>query len=503
MTARKTLGRTTGLLIWASMLCLAPSADAAFPGANGKIAFSAVDATGNADIYTLQPDGSGETRLTTHPASDQAPKWSPDGKRIAFVSTRDDPNPTTCAPNCLLDVYVMNADGTNVQHVTPTASPRSAPTWSPDGTEIAFLRQSDRLLSAIQPDGTGQRDLGLPGTSSECCVLINDPAWSPDGTLIAFDGDEPGYVSIRTVRSDGSGIVGDTFTCCRTVDWSPNGHLILFDNTERLMVYEFPSAQFVREYALNSRAGVWSPDGAQIAFIQAGEGLNVMNADGTGATPLVPSSRSPGRPDWQPIPLSYARPRGATPFRTYLVPAYQACTSPNRTHGSALAFPSCNPPALASGQLTFGTPDVNGRSANGSALVYLGTRPTDVTVGITIRDVRRASDLADYTGELELTADLRITDRSNSPSPGGPGPGTVQDTSLRIPVSCASTSSTSVGSECTVATTVNSIYPGAVLADHRSIWRLGPVKAYDGGPDGLVSTSAGNTLFMTQGVFVP
>src|SRR5688572_31897628 len=68
---------------------------------------------------------------------------------------------------------------------------------------------------------------------------------------------------------------------------------------------------------------------------------------------------------------THPRPKGATPLRVSLVPAYQACTTPNRTHGPPLAFPSCNPPVQASPNLTTGTPDANGAPANGVAWAKL------------------------------------------------------------------------------------------------------------------------------------
>jgi hypothetical protein len=117
--------------------------------------------------------------------------------------------------------------------------------------------------------------------------------------------------------------------------------------------------------------------------------------------------------------------------------------------------------------------------------------------------VRKQSDLSDYTGELQVTSDLRVTDRDNSPNPGGPGPGTVQDTALPFTVPCTATGDTSVGSSCRLQTSANALYPGIAKEGNRAIWQLGQVKAYDGGADGRASTTGDNTLFLTQGLFVP
>src|SRR3954463_3095435 len=80
---------------------------------------------------------------------------------------------------------------------------------------------------------------------------------------------------------------------------------------------------------------------------------------------------------------SHVRPKGASPFRASMVPAFKACATPNRTHGAPLAFPSCNPPVQASNFLTIGSPDANGAAANATGFVLLRvkqTSPEDVII---------------------------------------------------------------------------------------------------------------------------
>ncbi len=76
------------------------SAFGTFPGENGKIAFMNVR-DGNAEVYVMNADGSGQTNISNNPSADSAPSWSPDGTKIAFVSNRDRNNG---------EIYVMNAD---------------------------------------------------------------------------------------------------------------------------------------------------------------------------------------------------------------------------------------------------------------------------------------------------------------------------------------------------------------------------------------------------------
>jgi hypothetical protein len=240
--------------------------------------------------------------------------------------------------------------------------------------------------------------------------------------------------------------------------------------------------------------------------------LPVLEQPGTGpaqapAAKVVPPGYELSA-DYAP---GYPRPKGATPLRVSLVPAFQECLSDNanRRHGSPLAVPSCNPPQLASNQLTVGTLDANGNPANSVGSVRLDSRlgnpntsdnDADVDVAVSISDVRSQGDLSDYTGEVQVTSALRITDRQNGTSQKEPA--TTQDTSFPMTVPCAATASTSVGGTCSLASSFNAIVPGAVVEENRAIWQLSEIRVYDGGADGLASTDP-NTLFMRQGVFAP
>jgi hypothetical protein len=260
----------------------------------------------------------------------------------------------------------------------------------------------------------------------------------------------------------------------------------------------------------NGFAGAgWSPDGERIVFARASSYgsdwlLYTMDAsDGSNLVQLSAGDAFERDPDWQPIPINaYPRPKGASPMQTSLVPAYQACTSPNRTHGPPLAFPSCAPPQRTPGQLTIGTADSNGRPTKSVSIIQIGVRPgiastpadeADLHMFGTINDVRLASDLADYTGTLEARMSLRITDKDNTPHPGGPGAGTTQDLTYSFPIPCSATSDTTVGGDCTFETTAEAFAPGIVKELRRSVWELGSMRIYDGG----------GGLFMTQGIFVP
>jgi glucose/arabinose dehydrogenase len=208
-------------------------------------------------------------------------------------------------------------------------------------------------------------------------------------------------------------------------------------------------------------------------------------------------------------PRGYGRPRGATPVRVSLVPAFDACAASNRTHGAPLAYGACTSPAQSSSTLTVGTPDANGRTANSVGSLRLGTivgdpatpaDEADVSLSLSVTDVRKRSDLSDYTGQLGATLSARITDTDNGASPATAG--TVTDVPVSAVASCAATPSTSVGSACALSTTVEALTPGAVKEGRRAIWQLDRVDVMDGGTDGVAATGP-NGRFMTQGVFVP
>jgi glucose/arabinose dehydrogenase len=206
----------------------------------------------------------------------------------------------------------------------------------------------------------------------------------------------------------------------------------------------------------------------------------------------------------------YPRPKSASPVQVSLVPAYQQCTAPDRTHGPPLAFGSCNPPVESSAQLTVGTPDANGQPAASTGFVRFGAvigdpgtpaDEADVNLRLQLTDVRRRSDLTDYTGELRANVSTRITDQDNPPPAGGAPDGTTQDNPFGFTVPCTATGS-SDGATCAITTTIEAVTPGAIKEGMRAIWRLGQVEVFDGGPDGDGDTTP-NTLFAKQGVFVP
>ena len=124
----------------------------------------------------------------------------------------------------------------------------------------------------------------------------------------------------------------------------------------------------------------------------------------------------------------------------------------------------------------------------------------NVQIVSSITDVRNKSGLTDYTGELQTRLALRVTDRHNGPSFTEPGTG---DTTFNITIPCAATPATPrSGRPARRPRPRTRSSPGTVLETRRSMWEVGKVQVFDGGSDGVVSTTP-NTLFASQAVFVP
>jgi Tol biopolymer transport system component len=107
----------------------------------------------HSDIYVMNADGSGTRKLTHNARQNAEPAWSPDGRRIAFVSRRDGN----------AEIYVMNADGSGKRNLTRNPAKDVRPSWSPDGQKIAFVSDRDGRLEAhvMNADGSGQRSLAV------------------------------------------------------------------------------------------------------------------------------------------------------------------------------------------------------------------------------------------------------------------------------------------------------------------------------------------------------
>jgi Tol biopolymer transport system component len=283
--------------IGGATLVAAPAALASFPGANGKIAF-----VRDGDIWSVNPDGTGERRITSGPHVDGAPDWSPDGKELLFQRHSLPPAPPAW------HVYRVRADGSGLTWITANGA---EPDWFRDGRRIAFTRENGtggRDLHMANRDGSGQRmiEAGLPAldgpdpSPTSDFVLVNQTGDNADGRLFASS---PGMGEIHWDLPDPDGHDSQQGS------WAPDGRRVAFfqgigpewggetpDPKLGVAVMDAEGTS-LKVVAQGGSEPAFAPDGTRIAFVQAGF-VRTVRADGSDARALVRGDD----PDWQPAP---------------------------------------------------------------------------------------------------------------------------------------------------------------------------------------------------------
>ncbi|PYS21235.1 MAG: hypothetical protein DMF72_18040 [Acidobacteria bacterium] len=250
---------------------------------SSKIVF-ATNRDGSMQIYVMNADGSGVTRVTYSGANDDYPRWSPNGTKILFQSDRDH------SDTGYMDIYVMNSDGSGVTRLTTDANDDSMASWSPDGSKIVFQSMRNGVnyqVYSMNADGSNQ--VCLTSTSSS----DGEPSWSPSGVKIAFasDRDHAGYDCVYVMNSNGSGQQRLTFSA-NTVDdtqpaWSRDSSRIAFVSTRDSTTETWQETDDDGNYITKSR-------------LHINKEIYVMNSDGSSQTRLTNDLANDDAPSWSP-----------------------------------------------------------------------------------------------------------------------------------------------------------------------------------------------------------
>jgi Tol biopolymer transport system component len=303
-------------------------------GGGGRIAFVSDRVANVLQIFTMNPDGTDQRQLTFDPGDKSYPEWSPDGTRLLYSAPGD---PLGQSTGLGLDIWMLNVDGTGITRVVTGPGDDYAPAWSPDGSRIAFTSKRVNDLNQVfvieaacldQPDGClGQKPRNV-SCSPDFCAQESSPAWAP----AEFDRPNwlnPGFnlmvaVSINQARPQiffrpADPLVPvdfdrrDQLVGVEDLSWSPDGTLLLFTwYTQRGSneIYVAPLAdRGANPVKLTNTNGNkepdFSPDGTWIVFTSTRDGkpeIYRMTASGGNQENISNSAASQDmQPAWQPL----------------------------------------------------------------------------------------------------------------------------------------------------------------------------------------------------------
>jgi TolB protein len=262
-----------------------------------KIAF-VVKRGRSSDIYTINFDGSGLTRVTNFGLVTLSPRWSPDGGTIGFTSYKDG-NP---------DLYLRRLKDYSTRKMSEFRGLNLLGGWSPDGQKLLMTLSKDGNEEIYQLDLASGR---LKRLTHEFSIDVS-PVWSPDGRRIAFVSNRSGSPQIFVMDSDGARVRRLTFEGNYNTSpaWSPNQNRIAYEGSKnghfRIFTISEDGGSLMQigpAETGDNESPSWSPDGRYVAFSQRGRGagkIAVMNANGTNIRVLYENPYGCISPAWSP-----------------------------------------------------------------------------------------------------------------------------------------------------------------------------------------------------------
>ncbi|MBN1430831.1 MAG: serine/threonine-protein kinase [Anaerolineae bacterium] len=281
-----------------------PTAILSSPSGGNRLVFAS-KREGDYDLYLIDSDGENLRQITESPGEDYDPAWSPDGTRIAYVSSADGhSNIVVIHIACILSSEGCDS---SVRKLTDNAAEDVGPAWSPDGTQIAFASNRDGNYQIYTMTADGQEQHRLTYNSRHDL----SPSWSPDGKQIVYHASDGHLYVINTAGGTPQKITGSD-GADNWPDWSPKANHIAYTSTadqssgQRAIFTIDLASNLTTQLTTGSRDDdpVWSPDGAHIAFASDRESTNrfdiVVLEVASGILERLTTEGNNVAPDWQP-----------------------------------------------------------------------------------------------------------------------------------------------------------------------------------------------------------
>jgi len=263
--------------------------------AQTRVAYVAAASSTVKELFVMDYDGMNQLAVTNNLSINLSPRWSPDGRMIAYTSYRNG-NP---------DVFVLYLDSGRREVVSAQQGLNATPAWSPDGQWLVIAMSAGGGTNLfLLPKGGG-----TPRPLTTGAFVSVSPSFSPNGRQIVFNSDRAGSPQIYAMDLDGTGLRRLTFQGNYNTSprWSPRGDKVMFmcrtgGNQICLINPDGSGQQQLTSLGNNEDPG-WSPDGRHIVFTSTRTGrrdIFVMHTDGTEQRRLTNTGRDNYLPDWSP-----------------------------------------------------------------------------------------------------------------------------------------------------------------------------------------------------------